>query len=80
MDGLLNLGFAFVHLFPPGAAANPFAIPQVVQSARVVADQQGFQQRAIADVNRVRAERGLPPVWMQDNTIFVQQKEFNHVD
>ena len=36
MDSLLNLGFAFVHLFPYGTAqVNPFAIPQVVQTARV---------------------------------------------
>lgn len=73
MDSLLNLGFAMVHLFPPGAAANPYAIPQVVQQARVVVQQQNFQQNAIADANRVRAERGLPPVYMQGNTIYVQQ-------
>lgn len=73
MDSLLNLGFAFVHLFPPGAAANPYAIPQVVQQARVAYDQVGYQQRMLADINRIRMERGLPPVSMQGNTIYVQQ-------
>lgn len=78
MDSLLNLGFAFVHLFPYGTAqVNPFAIPQVVQSARVAADQVGYQQRMLADVNRARAERGLPPVSMQGNTIYTQQENQN---
>lgn len=78
MDSLLNLGFAFVHLFPYGTAqVNPFAIPQVVQSARVAADQVGYQQRMLADVNRVRAERGLAPVTMQGNTIYIQQENNN---
>lgn len=46
MDSLLNLGFAFVHLFPYGTAqVNPYAIPQVVQTARVAADQVGYQDR-----------------------------------
>lgn len=73
MDSLLNLGFAFVHLFPPGAAANPYAIPQVIQQARVAQDTIGYKQRMTDDVNRYRAERGLPPVYVQDNTIYVQQ-------
>lgn len=78
MDSLLNLGFAFVHLFPYGTAqVNPFAIPQVVQSARVAADQVGYQQRMLSDVNRARAERGLPPVSLQGNTIYVQQENQN---
>ncbi len=81
MDSLLNLGFAFVHLFPYGTAqVNPFAIPQVVQTARTAADQVGYQQRMLADVNRARAERGLAPVSIQGNTIYVQQQEINHVD
>lgn len=76
MDSLLNLGMAMVHLFPYGTAqVNPFAIPQVVQSARVVVQQQGFQQNALADVNRVRAERGLPPVSIVGNTIIVNKGE-----
>ena len=78
MDSLLNLGFAFVHLFPYGTAqVNAFAIPQVVQTARVAADQVGYQQRMLADVNRTRAERGLPPVSIQGNTIYVQQENQN---
>lgn len=78
MDSLLNLGFAFVHLFPYGTAqVNPFAIPQVVQTARTAADQVGHQQRMLADVNRARAERGLPPVSMQGNTIYIQQENQN---
>jgi hypothetical protein len=76
MDSLLNLGFAFVHLFPYGTAqVNPFAIPQVVQTARAAADQVGYQQRMLADVNRARAERGLAPISMQGNTIYIQQQE-----
>ena len=76
MDSLLNLGFAFVHLFPYGTAqVNPFAIPQVVQTARVAVDQVGYQQRMLADVNRARAERGLAPISMQGNTIYIQQQE-----
>jgi hypothetical protein len=76
MDSLLNLGFAFVHLFPYGTTqVNPFAIPQVVQTARVAADQVGYQQRMLADVNRARAERGLAPISMQGNTIYIQQQE-----
>lgn len=76
MDSLLNLGFAFVHLFPYGTAqVNPFAIPQIVQTARVAADQVGYQQRMLADVNRARAERGLAPISMQGNTIYIQQQE-----
>jgi hypothetical protein len=78
MDSLLNLGFAFVHLFPYGTAqVNPFAIPQVVQTARVAADQVGYQQRMLNDVNRARAERGLAPVTMQGNTIYTQQENQN---
>lgn len=78
MDSLLNLGFAFVHLFPYGTAqVDPFAIPQVVQTARTAADQVGYQQRMLADVNRARAERGLPPVSMQGNTIYIQQENQN---
>lgn len=73
MDSLLNLGFAFVHLFPPGAAANPYAIPQVIQQARVAQDTIGYKQRITDDVNRYRTERGLPPVYVQGNTIYVQQ-------
>ena len=73
MDSLLNLGFAFVHLFPSGAAANPYAIPQVIQQARVAQDTIGYKQRMTDDVNRYRAERGLPPVYVQGNTIYVQQ-------
>ena len=81
MDSLLNLGFAFVHLFSYGTAqVNPFAIPQVVQTARVAADQVGHQQRMLADVNRARAERGLAPVTMQGNTIYVQQQETQNAD
>jgi hypothetical protein len=81
MDSLLNLGFAFVHLFPYGTAqVNPFAIPQVVQTARVAADQVGYQQRMLADVNRARAERGLAPISMQGNTIYVQQQETQNAD
>lgn len=81
MDSLLNLGFAFVHLFPHGTAqVNPFAIPQVVQTARVAADQVGYQQRMLADVNRARAERGLAPISMQGNTIYVQQQEIQNAD
>lgn len=81
MDSLLNLGFAFVHLFPYGTAqVNPFAIPQVVQTARVAADQVGYQQRMLADVNRARTERGLAPVTMQGNTIYVQQQEIQNAD
>lgn len=76
MDSLLNLGFAMVHLFPFGTAqVNPYAIPQVVQTARVAYDQIGYQQRMLADVNRVRAERGLPPVSIQGNAIIVNQGE-----
>lgn len=72
MDSLLNVGFAMVHLFPFGTAqVNPFAIPQVVQTARIAVDQVGYQQRMLAETNRVRAERGLPPVNMQGNTIIV---------
>ena len=75
MDSLLNVGFALVHLFPHGTAqVNPFAIPQVVQSARVVVQQQTFQQNALADINRVRAQRGLPPVSIQGNTIVVNNQ------
>lgn len=73
MDSLLNLGFAFVHLFPPGAAANPYAIPQVIQQARVAQDTIGYKQRITDDVNRYRTERGLPTVYVQGNTIYVQQ-------
>ena len=81
MDSLLNLGFAFVHLFPYGTAqVNPFATSQVVQTARVAADQVGHQQRMLADVNRARAERGLSPVSMQGNTIYVQQQEIQNAD
>lgn len=81
MDSLLNLGFAFVHLFPYGTAqVNPFAIPQVVQTARVAADQVGYQQRMLADVNRARAERGLAPITMHGNTIYIQQQETRNAD
>ena len=76
MDSLLNLGMAMVHLFPHGTVQiNPFAIPQVVQTARVAADQIGYQQRMLADINRVRAEKGLPPITMQGNTIIVTKGE-----
>lgn len=76
MDSLLNLGMAMVHLFPHGTAqVNPFAIPQVVQTARIAADQIGYQQRMLADINRVRAEKGLPPITMQGNTIIVNKGE-----
>lgn len=75
MDSLLNVGMAMVHLFPFGTAqVNPFATPQVVQTARVAADQIGYQQRMLADVNRARAERGLPPVSIQGNTIIVNNQ------
>ena len=75
MDSLLNVGFAMIHLFPFGTAqVNPFAIPQVVQTARVAVDQVGYQQRMLAGINRARAERGLPPVSMQGNTIIVNNQ------
>ncbi len=76
MDSLLNVGFAMVHLFPFGTAqVNPYAIPQVVQTARVAYDQIGYQQRMLAEINRVRAERGLAPVSMVGNTIIVNKGE-----
>lgn len=76
MDSLLNVGFALVHLFPFGTAqANPYAIPQVVQTARVAVDQVGYQQRMLADVNRARMERGLAPVSLDGNTLIINKGE-----
>lgn len=76
MDSLLNVGFALVHLFPFGTAqANPFAIPQVVQTTRVAVDQIGHQQRMLNDVNRARAERGLAPVSIEGNTLIINKGE-----
>ena len=76
MGSLLNVGFALVHLFPHGTAqVNPFAIPQVVQTARVAVDQVGYQQRMLADVNRARMERGLAPVSLVGNTLIINKGE-----
>jgi len=76
MDSILNVGFALVHLFPYGTAqVNPFAAPQVVQTARVAVDQVGYQQRMLADANRVRAERGLAPISLEGNTLIINKGE-----
>lgn len=76
MDSILNVGFALVHLFPYGTAqANPFAVPQVVQTARVAVDQVGYQQRMLADANRVRAERGLAPISLEGNALIINKGE-----